>query len=551
MLSLDSMLEKTRLSLITLFLLTLFAGCAGVPEQPQPAPVVEAESQIDTPPIKLDSDELTDIASMRQDAKTAQDWIRYIEMSQLLWLQVDEAQQAQLERETWKSLQQASAAQIATLSQHRHEDIAEWGWLLEIEQPQKLNAQRSLQDLYQLAPNAIFNQHLVPELIAENQARFEHSSIAVLLPFSDRFRSVSEQIRAGILKAYWHSGHSHTLTFYDTQDSANIAELYQQAKRDGAERIIGPLTKESLERLAQLPTDNVIALNDLDQATDFIQFNYRNTDELNRLVAQLAEHSYQHLALMSVNSAQPKADELMQQWLAQQDFAITQHAYSDTSTNLRAEVNQMFNVVDSQSRAGFLQRTLGRSLSFFPRTRQDFQAIILLGNEDQLGVLQPQLEFYELNLPIYSTSELTPSRLFKAEANPDLKGIKIQTLPAAMVKSELSNSLQAFGWDSYQLAIYHDLINNPQVDLFLNGATGQLRIDPAQRINSELAWGEFNSQGRLQAKKSARFDPRPLPQPSAQLKADAELRQQLLEDIIRPHRPELMIEFDSHYEPAP
>jgi uncharacterized protein len=90
-------------------------------------------------------------------------------------------------------------------------------------------------------------------------------SIAVLLPQSGPFADAAKAVKAGFLAAHSRhnpSGGKAVLHFYDTEN-ANTLDLYQQAIKEGAKLIVGPLKKENIQSLAGVSslTVPVLALN--------------------------------------------------------------------------------------------------------------------------------------------------------------------------------------------------------------------------------------------------------------------------------------------------
>ena len=95
---------------------------------------------------------------------------------------------------------------------------------------------------------------LLPDIlnqVAQFGARAKQ--IAVLLPLSGRTGESAAAIRDGIMAAYYQDElESPELRFYDTGGNAQLIwSVYQQAVADGAEFVIGPLLKDSIQQLEQ------------------------------------------------------------------------------------------------------------------------------------------------------------------------------------------------------------------------------------------------------------------------------------------------------------
>ena len=78
--------------------------------------------------------------------------------------------------------------------------------------------------------------------------------IAVFVPLSSNLAFHGQALRQGMEDAVQQTGLQAQLRFYDSA-SQPIPQLYQQAKAEGADFIIGPLLKNRVEGLLQLQPD--------------------------------------------------------------------------------------------------------------------------------------------------------------------------------------------------------------------------------------------------------------------------------------------------------
>ncbi|HEY0339956.1 MAG TPA: penicillin-binding protein activator, partial [Steroidobacteraceae bacterium] len=89
--------------------------------------------------------------------------------------------------------------------------------------------------------------------------------IALLLPISGRAAAASTQVRDGFMTAYYQSSPAQRprVRVYDTGDGGGISEAITRATQDGAEFIVGPLTREEVTTAADLasPHPPILALN--------------------------------------------------------------------------------------------------------------------------------------------------------------------------------------------------------------------------------------------------------------------------------------------------
>lgn len=521
--------------ILLLSLLILNASCSTKPDrildsvipEPEIIPIrVELEK-----PIAIKT--LSHFMHVREQAYIAQDWVAFIDLSETIWHTFPEAQNINHQQDTYNRLKPLSAQTLETLAEHPNELVRYWSWLVQTQNMSGLALKRALEDLQQITTEAMFNFLLMNILLADVDAQLSPpSQIAVLLPLSGRLEVIGKQIRAGVLKAYWHNNTNIQLKFYDTVASESIPQLYRRAINNGAEKIIGPLTREEVAQLTHIAGPELVALNRLDTPSPFIQLNLNPSNEIDQIIEHINQRCFQHIALISSDQSNEKmvADQFQKRWDAQQKFNLIKHNYPNATTNLRHEMNQLVNIQFSQNRAGFLSRVIGKPIEHTPRSRQDIDALILLGSASRVAELQPQVEFNQLDLPIISTSQLTPDALANTTANRDLKNIQFPTYPASLYTSPITNKLEALGWDGFILA--HSL-NKLQPGMFLHGSLGKHQLNPDNSLNTQLSWARYQNNGeltRLVPNQVNNFyytnpkDARPT-QPTP-------LRKELLEDII-------------------
>lgn len=459
-----------------------------------------------------------------------QDWTRFIHLTADLWGYYSDQQQVELLQDTYERLSQLPSTTLDAMTLSDDKQLQAWSWLINATNQQGLDYKRELEDIIQLTSDQIFYPQLTEILLEQiTQQLAPPETIGVFLPLSGRLAVVGKQIRAGILKHHWHKQSQTSLLFYDTQQD-DVLSLYHRALEDGVNRIIGPLLREHIELLAQVAGDELLALNRIDQPTQVFQLSIRPLNEAEQIIRHLEQHCYRHIALINSNLPidNQLANELQKQWATRESFELIHHTYPHNSNNLRNEMNRVLNIHHSQSRAGFLSRVIGNPIEHEARNRQDIEAIILIGDEQRIAVLQPQMDFHQLSIPVIGTSLLTPSQLSKAAANRDLKNIQFPTHPASFIPSNISNTLEAFGWDSLQITL--DL-PKLKTGMFTQGSLGQHRINQDRLIDTQLSWAAYQNNGQLislNQPASNNFFWQAVAKPDIQT-----IRQQLLQEIIQ------------------
>jgi hypothetical protein len=391
-------------------------------------------------------------------------------------------------------------------------DIERTSW----QQPEKfLDQIKQWQSKY---PDHPAQQKLVPELIAKQQALTSFPpKIAVLLPLTGNYQSPSDAVRDGLMAAYYQVGGSNppSITIYDSGTSAASAlAAYQKAVSDGANMVIGPLTKDSVAGLAaqaSLPVP-VVALNYLDNnrggPNGFYQFGLLPEGEAAQVAERAVAEGRSHaVALVSnddfgarmFNAFSARFGELGGNLLGMQTYAPKGSDYAPVLT-------QLFGVDASQEREQRLASTISARMEYDPRRRQDIQFVFLVASADDARTLQPQIGYNRgEDLPVYTTS-----RVYTLDDNVDnttLNGVTFDDMPWTLEESgsvaDMRNALHkawpnnfannsrlyALGFDAYRLVPL--LYNTHGIAQAVQGVTGFLSMDPNGRVHRRLDWASF------------------------------------------------------------
>jgi hypothetical protein len=430
-----------------------------------------------------------------QQAKQQQDWIKYIQLNTQVWRKVNARQQADIEHALWRELSTQSPKVLRQMANHNDLDVQAWSALINTMQGER--PQQNLPALRQQFPNAIYFQNLYGHLNALLTPVKALQNMAVFLPLTGKFQPISEQIRSGISKAHQASGQTTQVQFYDSSNLNDLERLYRQAKQAGAQRIIGPLTKEAVTKMRSFNDSSIVALNHIGQAP-FTQFNFKAANEAEQMIERLNQKGFKNIAILSSDRpADAKlAKEIQQAWLAND---VSHHAnlklYANNEPKLNEALDSLIKQSASKERADTLRNTIGQSVEFFPRTRQDLDAIVLLDDVNRAASVLPMLAYYELKIPVYAGSNLSPSNFSNPRAHHDLKGVQFLTAPAVINRQNIDSAFEAFGWDAYLVA---NQLNKMQLGEQLNeGQSGWLRLDK-NVVVQRLIWAVYNAAGQIE-----------------------------------------------------
>lgn len=478
------------------------ASCGGAPIKPEStnqeaaSPPVAKTKPVNISEAPLQSLSIDDLKQLRMQAAAQQDWSNYFVYSSQLWALLNNTPnlQAKLEDQAWSILNSLSSEQINVLENTQQADIQAWLSLQKTIQSQNQKFNLALLNLQSFESDAIFHKHLLPRLLNERHAEFGGEQIAVLLPFTGKYNVVSKQIRDGIIKAFFHSNQTANLRFYDSSDLANLQNTYSQAKLDGADRIIGPLRREALQELAGYQDSQMLALNQIDDAS-FLQFSFKSANPSAQMLDKLSQANFQRIGILANDNKKTlaKANQLQFSWL-QADLNAEINIYPDTNPRLRDALGSLIHENRSKERKNNLRWMLGKELNFFPRLRQDLDAIVIFDDAHRMAVFRPQFDFFDIDMPILGSTELTPKNFQQSAINKDLKEVRFLTHPATLDPADLNSKFEAFGWDSFLISQHMTELREGAC--LSSGKTGILSLENNE-IKQRYIWAEYDRKGQL------------------------------------------------------
>lgn len=339
--------------------------------------------------------------------------------------------------------------------------------------------------------------------------------IGILLPDSGPAANAAQAIRQGIIAAHFNAQSNVRLQFYDvrpgnTPDANNVISQYDKAVADGANIIIGPLDKVSVEILATYDALSipVLALNrinqDIDQA-NFFQFALAPEDDARTQAEYANQQGYKRAIVLSPRSdwgdrvVQAFADE----WQTLGGQLVTRAKYDEAENDYSHILTPILGVDSSNQRYQNLRRTLGQSLEFEPRRRQDVDFLFMVGRPLKARQLLTQLRFHRSGqLPILATSHAYGGEA-NAQQDIDLNGLIFTDIPwmfskqsaqdpaYAAVRRQASGDigtfmrLAALGVDAYRMIPFLPTMTSSQSEEY-KGATGTLTINEQGQIERSM-----------------------------------------------------------------
>jgi outer membrane PBP1 activator LpoA protein len=325
-----------------------------------------------------------------------------------------------------------------------------------------------------------------------------YKKIAVLLPFSGRYKTIAKSIQQGLIAAmYPNATEEQELVFFDTgSDGENFSSAWYGAMEFSAEFIIGPLEKKSIQQLIQMNTATVpvLLLNKLDSEENqigFYQFSLSPEDEAKNIAARLIAEDKKRVLLLAPESEMGRREAVaFEQEFNFDDGKIINYAfYPQAAHDYSNEMKSILGLVDSRQRIRRLERILSVDLKAEPQIRPDIDAIVIFANAKQARLIKPQLKFFKAeDVPVYATSQVFTGKI-DTVLDKDLNGIKFcqnkfVTDPEFYLEqlnfdvNSINSNMKffAFGYDAYALSSRIELMYR-QRHQKLDGLSGVLSID--------------------------------------------------------------------------
>ncbi len=352
--------------------------------------------------------------------------------------------------------------------------------------------------------------HPANDIVKINQGNLidAPTRLALLLPLSGRLSGPGQAIRDGVMASYFEAKKKGaTVRFYDT-NGKDVKTQYESAINDGAQFIIGPLTKKNVQLIANatqsVPT---LALNDIDRSAsnNFYRFSVDPQNEARQLAYRVHADGQRRALVIAPKGTwgESIANAFNQNW-QQLNGELADTFYFDSKTDVNDAIRKLLGVENSHDRYNDLVRTLWKRPKFYARRRQDFDVIILLSYASMARQIRPMLNYYYAgNVPIYGTS-LLYSGSPKPQQDVDLNGVIFGDMPylldtpkPLMSKSwpeqfNSYNRLFAMGKDAYLLSHQLNLLTLfPMMGVLDN--TGTLFMDSQRQVIRQLEWAQFKN----------------------------------------------------------
>ncbi|WP_157981309.1 penicillin-binding protein activator [Aliidiomarina sanyensis] len=343
--------------------------------------------------------------------------------------------------------------------------------------------------------------------------------IGVLLPLSGQFASQGQAVRNGILAAAT-SERREQLHFFDTT-TTSMSDIHAQLLSLEVELVIGPLVREHIENFRALEPGpwQQLWLNQVDdpQQGDRVSafFALDLTSEVQVAAQYLAQKGHRNVLLLGPDTSRGRQMSALfsDAWESEFGARSVRTGLYTSSSDMVDIVRASLRVDASQQRIEALERNLqqrmrNEELHHEFRSRQDIDAIYLLGDAQQARLLKPyvdvNLSAFGSRIPMYASSAIHQEQTSRGQndlagitfsdapflVNPERATTLRQTIQEVMPSASMSQQrLIAMGYDAMQLAVRLPLMSELPGYRY-QGLTGTLRISD-HIVVRELDWATF------------------------------------------------------------
>lgn len=360
----------------------------------------------------------------------------------------------------------------------------------------------------QLSTDALEEYSTQSHFVASSE---QPRQIALLLPLSGQHGDSAKAIREGFFASYFqHNGAKPTVRVYDTTKEADVQKIYELALHEGADFIVGPLSKEEVHRLSMhsLKTP-VLALNHHPAVRGaprhFVQYTLAPEAEAEQIAEKAWQKGYRSASLIVPDNPWGKrtASAFTTKW-QRNGGRVLHTVHISASQDQSAAVRRLLGIDESQKRANHIKNILSEKVEFQPRRRQDVDVIVMAAPPEQARQLKPLFDFYYAeDVPVYATSSVYSGNP-NAKRDRDINGIVFCDMPWLIdnyqgqnmrqllsrngtTHSDQYNRLFAMGVDAYQLTLH---FNQLQSGSHYAGVTGDLALGANNHIQRQLAWAK-------------------------------------------------------------
>ncbi|WP_455376340.1 penicillin-binding protein activator [Kaarinaea lacus] len=420
-----------------------------------------------------------------------------------------------------RDLQELSPSELSSLSDRPFDStMAGWVALAYIAKTagDETQAQQNIDAWMEKYPNHPVDLSILKTIISQQpEALGRPTQIALILPVKGRFAKAARAVQDGFLAGYYNQkdeAHKPKIRIYEEgEDPKQIRNVYDQAVSDGADFVVGPLNKTSVNELAatnDFPVP-VLALNYSESASDSSTNLFQMSLSPEQEARQVAEHAWldgHHKAaaiIPNTNWGDRVFEAFKSRWEELGGEVVEVQSYNAKKSDYGLPIKKLLNIDESEQRAKDIKDLINMKMEYEPRRRNDVDMIFMAAFSRQGRLLRPQLRFHRASkTPVYATSHVYSGTL-QPNMDRDMNDVKFSDMPWTLSKndglkkrieqlwpdsSKRYMRLYALGIDAFDVIPELNRLRRNQFSSY-QGETGLLYIDVNNRLLRRLVWAQF------------------------------------------------------------
>jgi len=430
----------------------------------------------------------------------------------------------QLAERIWSSIKKIPLGYSATLARNAdtEDEFAWWDLATKFLSPLTPTLQQRGWDVWRSAnPTHLANKQPPSETSIRPD---EPRTIALLLPQNGPLAEASRAIRDGFVAAYWstqltdeiEAHRRQKILVYDTFGNT-MADVVSRAQADGAQILLGPLSKSNVQSMSTLKTAiPTIALNRVNPTLQpkrteargpngrIPQLSLAVEDEAVELAKRISnEGSTRIIVFRDRTSWSNRAYAAFAASISNSVEIVSLTTFDDLKDVTNA-VGRALDIDASLMRHTNVQRLVRREIEFVPRRRSDIHAVVGLIGSREYASLVAALDFhFGSDIPLFATSAALRSDVPIKKKN----GTRFVALPLTLfsfrLRYDLENafpvakqnpSFYALGIDAYRLANQFERL---MAGVSIPATTGNLKLSRNNLIQRVPAWGQITNNSRI------------------------------------------------------
>ena len=423
-----------------------------------------------------------------------------------------------------RDLQELPSSDLASLTD-QPSDAAMQGWIalafIAKSAGDEQHAQQEIDKWMEQYPDHPVSLSILKTIVSQQpEALGRPTQIALILPLKGRFGKAAQAIQDGFMATYYNQkddAHRPNIRVYDEgSDPQQIRAIYEQAVADGAEFVVGPLNKDSVNALARSGDFSVpvLTLNYSENTETSIGNFFQMSLSPEQEARQVAEHAWldghQKAAAIVPNTSW--GDRVFaafkERWEELGGEVVELQTYNAKKSDYGMPIKKLLNIDESEKRARDVKNLINMKFEYEPRRRKDVDMIFMAAFSRQGRLLRPQLRFHRAsNIPVYATSHVY-SGTFQPNMDRDMNDVKFSDMPWTLVNNSNNAELKikieklwpssskrymrlyALGIDAFNVIPELNRLRRNEFSSF-QGETGLLYLDVNDRLLRRLVWAQF------------------------------------------------------------